>query len=199
LSFEVVRSAKSPRLQSIIFALYSPDLGRKQMRVLPGPSCRTRNNSSMPFEENQAVPPRRVHRSLRFSYSAIFQTLGFNNPAVGHQFRDRFHSRVAICSRFQPQLSPKSPGFSGGLQGSFIQGWALLNAILTTLLLASRVAVINAFSIYVHRGRYLGVPHEFLLHADRRFGAIQPRPKVRQPMHPYLPAAFHRSSWSIRS
>ncbi len=23
--------------------------------------------------------------------------LGFNNPAVGHPFRDRFHPRVAIC------------------------------------------------------------------------------------------------------
>lgn len=33
----------------------------------------------------------------RSAHSAIFQVLGFNSPAVCHQFWDRFHPRVAIC------------------------------------------------------------------------------------------------------
>src|ERR1700731_5131111 len=40
------------------FACCSPNLGLIRMRFFHDRVCRTRSNSSMPFEENWAVPPR---------------------------------------------------------------------------------------------------------------------------------------------
>ncbi len=53
-------------------------------------------------------------------------------------------------------------------------GYTLLNAILNTLLFASRLAPIKAFLTHSSRSN-LSVPHQLLLHPDRRSGVIQPR------------------------